>query len=122
MGTLIGTIGGPVGMIVGLLTGTLAGTALDQNFVHFSKDITSKVALALKPGMVAIIAEMYEQGPMLVDGAMEPLGTTIFRSNIDYAFEDSPDQRIKEIEELNVMETPRIPPSVAEESPDHEKH
>ena len=81
LGTIIGAMVGPLGLFLGLVSGTLGGTVLELNYANFSKDITSKVSAALKPGMVAIIAEMYEQGPMLADVALEPLGAAIFRTN-----------------------------------------
>ena len=70
LGTLIGALAGPVGILVGMVSGTLSGALLETNYYDFSDDFISKVYSRLQPGTVAIVAEIYEEGPAMVENAM----------------------------------------------------
>jgi uncharacterized membrane protein len=115
VGTVIGAFAGPVGMIVGMLSGTLVGSVLEANYVDFSDDFASKVSTQLQPGMVAIIAEIYEEGPAFVDNALEPFGAAIFRSDVDYVYDDYVDEQVDEIDEEIAAERAKIKSAAASE-------
>jgi uncharacterized membrane protein len=108
LGTLIGALAGPVGLLVGMISGTMTGALLETNHYHFSDDFISKVYSHLQPGAVAIVAEIYEQGPAFVDNAMEALGGTIIRSNVDDAYDEFLDDQVKGIEADIAAERARI--------------
>jgi uncharacterized membrane protein len=99
LGSFIGVLVGPVGLLVGTITGTLAGAAFESGHFDFSEDIVSKVKDRLQPGMVAIVAEVYEQGPAFLDNGLEPLGATIYRSNVDDVYDKYLDEQLHEIKD-----------------------
>jgi uncharacterized membrane protein len=88
IGTLIGALAGPVGVLAGMATGTLIGTMFEAAYFDFSDDFGSKVVDQLQPGAVAIIAEIYEDGPAFLDNTLGPLNPTISRSDIDYVHDE----------------------------------
>jgi uncharacterized membrane protein len=108
LGTLIGAVAGPVGLLVGMISGTMTGALLETNHYNFSEDFISKVYSRLQPGTVAIIGEIYEQGPVLVDKAMESLGSSVLRSNVDDAYDEFVDDEVKGIEADIAAERARI--------------
>jgi uncharacterized membrane protein len=108
LGTLIGALGGPLGVLVGMISGTLTGALLETDHYNFSNDFISKVYGRLQPGVVAILAEIYEEGPEIVDNAMESLGGTVLRSNVDEAYDEFLDDQVKEIEAKIAAERARI--------------
>jgi uncharacterized membrane protein len=108
LGTLIGALAGPVGLLVGMVSGTMTGALLETNYYDFSDDFTSKVYGQLQPGAVAIIAEIYEEGPAFLDNAMEPLNATISRSNVDDSYDEFVDDQVKAIQADIADERARI--------------
>ena len=108
LGTLIGVLGGPVGALVGMISGTMTGALLETNHYDFSDEFTSKVYGQLQAGTIAIIAEIYEQGPAFVDNAMESLGGTVSRSNVDDAYDEFTDDQVKAFEADIAAERARI--------------
>ena len=109
LGTIVGAIGGPVGLVVGMLSGTLVGAALESDHFNFSDDFTSKVSDRIQPGTVSIIAEIYEENPAFVDNAFDALGaTTVFRSNVDYVYDDYVDEKVQKIDDEIASERGKI--------------
>lgn len=109
IGSLIGVIAGPVGLLVGMLTGTLVGAVAEADYMDFSDDFIDKVNERLQPGSVAIIAEVYEESPDIIDHAFRNLGaTTVFRSDVDYVYDDFEDEEIGETDEEIAAERARI--------------
>ncbi len=115
LGTLIGALAGPVGLLVGIVSGTLTGAALESRYFDFSEDFISKVTNQLQPGTVAIIAEIYEENPALMESALDRFGATVSRSNVDYEYDEYIDDRIKEIDDKIAAERSKIKSSVAAE-------
>lgn len=99
LGTMAGAFAGPVGLVIGIFTGALAGAAVESDYYDFAEDFTKKVIEHLQPGTVAIVAEIYEEDPALLDYDLEPFGATVSRSNLDYAHDEYEDGQIKGIEE-----------------------
>ncbi len=115
LGTLVGAFVGPVGLLVGMVAGTLTGAVLESNYFNFSEDFESKVMDRIQPGVVAIIAEIYEDDPAFVDNALTPLGATIFRSNVDYVHDEYVNDQVEEIDEKIAAERERIKSAAASE-------
>jgi uncharacterized membrane protein len=78
-GTLIGLIGGPVGAAAGAYAGTLGGGMFDLARAGVATDFVDEVAGSLKPGKVAVVAEMNEDWVTPVDTRMEALGGEVLR-------------------------------------------
>ena len=57
-GSLIGLLGGPVGVAVGAGVGTFGGVLYDLAKVGVGEDFLEEVAQQLKPGKVAVVAEV----------------------------------------------------------------
>jgi uncharacterized membrane protein len=98
LGSLIGALAGPVGALVGMVSGTMTGALLETNYYDFSDEFTSKVYNQLQAGTVAIVAEIYEEGPAFLDNAMETLGGAISRSNVDDEYDEFLDDQVKAIQ------------------------
>jgi len=115
IGSLVGALAGPVGLLVGMMTGTLAGAALESDYFDFSEDLKSKVMNRVQPGSVSIIAEIYEENPAFVDNAVAPFSATIFRSDIDYVYDEYVDDQIEELDEEIAAERTKIKEAAASE-------
>lgn len=79
VGSLIGMLGGPVGMAVGALTGTVVGAVRDFWTAGVGLDFVEEAERFLKPGKVALVAEIEEEWVIPVDSALEALGGHVFR-------------------------------------------
>jgi hypothetical protein len=115
IGTLVGALAGPVGLIVGMMTGTLAGAALESDYFDFSEDFKSKVMSRVQPGTVSIIEEIYEDNPAFIDNAVAPFGPTVFRSDVDYVYDEYVDDQIEEINEEIAAERTKLKAAAASE-------
>lgn len=78
-GTLIGLIGGPVGAAVGAYAGTVGGGMFDLTRAGVATDFVDEVARSLKPGKVAVVAEIDEEWVTPVDSRMEALHGEVLR-------------------------------------------
>ncbi len=78
-GTLVGLIGGPVGAAVGAYVGTVGGGMFDLTRAGVATDFVDEVAGSLKPGNVAVVAEINEEWVTPVDTRMEALGGEVLR-------------------------------------------
>lgn len=79
VGSLIGLLSGPVGVAVGALTGTLVGAVRDFWTAGVGLDFVEEAERLLKPGKVALVAEIEEEWVIPVDTALESLGGHVFR-------------------------------------------
>jgi uncharacterized membrane protein len=78
-GTLVGLIGGPVGAAAGAYVGTVGGGMFDLTRAGVATDFVDEVAGSLKPGKVAVVAEINEEWVTPVDTRMEALGGEVLR-------------------------------------------
>lgn len=78
-GTLIGLIGGPVGAAAGAYAGTVGGGMFDLTRAGVAASFVDEVAGSLKPGKVAVVAEINEDWVTPVDTRMEALGGEVLR-------------------------------------------
>lgn len=113
IGTMLGALGGPVGMLAGMLAGTMTGAVLESDHFDFSEEFGTKVSKRLQPGTVALIAEISEEGPSIVDTALEPLAATISRSDVDYEYDEYVDDQIEEIDDDISAERAKFKSAVA---------
>ena len=79
VGALIGLLGGPAGAAVGAVTGTLVGALRDYWVAGVGLDFVEEAETFLKPGKVAVIAEIDEDWITPVDSRMEAVGGVVFR-------------------------------------------
>jgi len=82
VGALIGLIGGPVGAAVGGAAGFVAGAATDLKRDRVGSDFLTEVGNALQPGNAALVAEIDEDRPDLVNAPMERLGGRVLRREL----------------------------------------
>jgi uncharacterized membrane protein len=78
-GTLVGLIGGPVGAAAGAYIGTVGGGMFDLTRAGVSTDFVDEVAKSMKPGKVAVVAEIDEEWVTPVDTRMDALGGEVLR-------------------------------------------
>jgi uncharacterized membrane protein len=78
-GTLIGLVAGPVGAVAGAYGGAVGGGMFDLARAGVSTDFVDEVAGSLKPGKVAVVAEINEEWVTPVDTRMEALGGEVLR-------------------------------------------
>ena len=81
-GSLIGLLGGPVGLAVGASAGLAAGGATDLYNAGVGEDFIDDVSKTLRPGKVAVIAEIEEDWTTPIDTRMETIGGTVFRRSL----------------------------------------
>ena len=83
LGLLIGILGGPLGVLIGGTYGLFVGSLVDLSEVEASESVLSRISASAQPGHTALLAEVVEQSPEVVDTAMEALGGTILRRPVD---------------------------------------
>jgi uncharacterized membrane protein len=99
VGSLLGLLGGPVGVVIGLYTGTAIGAIADANHYDFAEDFIAKVEKKIMAGTVTIIAEIEEDSEVFIDSYLKPFGAEIFRSDVDFEFDNYMDEQIDEIDD-----------------------
>jgi uncharacterized membrane protein len=83
IGMLVGVLGGPLGMLLGLGAGGLVGGAYDLDQADIQDDVLAEVGRHVPPGRNALLAEVDEYAPEVVDGAMSALGGSVLRRSAD---------------------------------------
>ena len=78
-GTLAGLIAGPTGAAIGAGAGAYGGGMFDLVRLGIGTDFVDEVSGKMKPGKVAVIAEIDEDWVTPVDSRMEALGGEVFR-------------------------------------------
>ncbi len=79
IGLLIGIIGGPLGMLLGGATGVLVGSLFDIDEVETTESVLSEISKQIQPTRTAVVAEVNEQSPEVIDAAMARLGGEVLR-------------------------------------------
>ena len=79
LGLMVGVIGGPLGVLVGGVVGLLVGSRFDLDENDRTESVLSEIAATVRPDHTALLAEVTEQGPEVVDTAMTRLGGTVLR-------------------------------------------
>jgi uncharacterized membrane protein len=83
LGLLIGIIGGPLGVLIGGTYGLMLGSLVDLDEVEETDSVLSQISASVRPGQTALLAQVTEQSPEVVDTAMARLGGTVLRRPVD---------------------------------------
>ena len=79
LGLLIGIIGGPLGVLIGGTYGLMVGSLVDLEEVEETDSVLSQISASVRPGQTALLAQVTEQSPEVVDTAMAGLGGSVLR-------------------------------------------
>jgi uncharacterized membrane protein len=79
IGLLVGIIGGPLGMLLGGAYGMLVGSLFDIDEVDTTESVLGEISKQVQPTRTALLAEVTEQSPEVIDAAMARLGGEILR-------------------------------------------
>jgi uncharacterized membrane protein len=83
VGLLIGILGGPLGVLLGGATGLAVGSLFDLADADDTDSVLTDVSKTVKPGRTAVLAQVVEQSPEVVDAAMQRLSGTVVRRSVD---------------------------------------
>jgi uncharacterized membrane protein len=79
IGLLIGIIGGPIGMLLGGSYGLLVGSLFDMDEADTTESVLGEISKEIRPGRTALLAQVTEQSPEVIDAAMARLGGEVLR-------------------------------------------
>jgi len=79
IGLLIGIIGGPLGVLLGGTYGALVGSLFDVDEVDTTESVLGEIAKQIHPTRTALVAQVTEQSPEVIDAAMARLGGEVMR-------------------------------------------
>jgi uncharacterized membrane protein len=79
MGLLLGIIGGPFGVLIGGATGLMVGSLYDLADFEETDSALGAISSSVQPGRTALLAEVIEGVPDVVDTAMSGVGGTVLR-------------------------------------------
>jgi uncharacterized membrane protein len=83
LGLLIGIIGGPLGVLIGGTYGLMVGSLFDLDEAEETDSVLSQISASVQPGHTALLAQVSEQSPEVVDAAMAGLGGSVLRRAVD---------------------------------------
>jgi uncharacterized membrane protein len=79
IGLLVGIIGGPLGVLIGGATGVLVGSLFDIDEVETTESVLGEISKQVQPTRTAVLAQVTEQTPDVIDTAMAKLGGEVMR-------------------------------------------
>jgi uncharacterized membrane protein len=79
VGLLIGILGGPLGVLLGGATGLLIGSLYDMDDADDTDSVLSDVSKTVQTGHNAVLAQVVEQSPEVLDASMQRLSGTVLR-------------------------------------------
>jgi uncharacterized membrane protein len=79
IGLLIGIIGGPLGVLLGGTYGMLVGSLFDIDDVETTESILREISNQVHATRTAVLAQVAEQSPEVIDTAMARLGGEVMR-------------------------------------------
>ena len=79
IGLLVGIIGGPLGMLLGGTYGVLVGSLFDIDDVATTESVLGEISKQVQPTRTAVLAQVTEQSPEVIDTAMARLGGEVMR-------------------------------------------
>ncbi len=82
LGLLIGVIGGPLGVLVGGAAGLGLGAAIDLEEDEGAGSVLAAISQRVRVGSNALLAEVEEQSPEVVDAAMAKLHGAVLRQSL----------------------------------------
>ena len=83
IGLIVGILGGPLGVLIGGATGLLIGSLYDLDDADDTESVLSDISRSVRPGRAALLAQVSEQSPDVVDAAMGRLDGTILRRSLE---------------------------------------
>ena len=83
VGLLVGILGGPFGVLLGGATGLLIGSLYDMADADETDSVLSEVSKTVQTGRNAVLAQVVEQSPEVIDAAMARLSGTVVRRPVD---------------------------------------
>ena len=79
IGLLVGVIGGPLGVLIGGTYGMLVGSLFDIDDVDTTESVLGEISKQVQLTRTALLAQVTEQSPEVIDGAMARLGGEVMR-------------------------------------------
>jgi uncharacterized membrane protein len=79
IGLLVGILGGPLGVLLGGSTGLLVGSLFDMDEVDTTESVLGDMSKQVHPARTAVLAQVTEQSPEVIDAAMARLGGEVMR-------------------------------------------
>jgi uncharacterized membrane protein len=79
IGLLLGIIGGPLGVLLGGTYGALVGSLFDIDDVTTTESVLGEISKQVQPTRTAVLAQVNEQSPEVIDAAMARLGGQVMR-------------------------------------------
>ena len=79
IGLLAGIIGGPLGVLIGGSTGLVVGSLFDIDDATTTESVLADISKQVKPTRTAVLAQVTEQSPEVIDAAMARLGGEVLR-------------------------------------------
>ena len=98
IGVLLGIIGGPLGMLLGGTYGVLAGSMFDLGDAVTTESVLGEISQQVQPERTAVLAEVNEPSPEVIDAAMARLGGQVMRrpaSEIEQELAAAQDAQLK---------------------------
>ncbi len=83
IGLLVGIIGGPLGVLLGGATGVLVGSLFDIDDVETTESVLGDISKQVRPTRTAVLAQVTEQSPEVIDTAVARLGGEVMRRSED---------------------------------------
>jgi uncharacterized membrane protein len=83
VGLIIGILGGPIGVLLGGATGVLIGSLFDMDDVDETESVLEEMSRTARVGHPALMAEVSEESPEIIDAAIKRLGGTIVRRPLE---------------------------------------
>ena len=79
IGLLIGIIGGPLGVLIGGTYGMLVGSLFDIDEAETTESVLGEISKQVQPARTALLAQVTEQSPDVIDAAIARLGGDVMR-------------------------------------------
>ena len=79
VGLLVGIIGGPLGVLIGGTYGMLVGSLFDLDDAETTESVLGEISKQVQPARTALLAQITEQSPDVIDAAMARLGGEVMR-------------------------------------------
>jgi uncharacterized membrane protein len=79
IGLLVGILGGPLGVLLGGSYGLLVGSLFDIDDVETTESVLGDISKQVHPTRTALLAQVTEESPEVIDTAMGRLGGEVMR-------------------------------------------
>lgn len=79
IGGLLGVLAGPAGLLFGGLAGLLVGSFADTEVAEDAEQMLVAMSHRIEPGTTALVADIDETAPDVIDGTMDTLGGIVTR-------------------------------------------